>query len=56
VDAANDTCSSVDGVLFNKDRTTLIQCPGGKSGSYEIPYGVTNIGTNSFGLCGELTV
>src|SRR5258706_451654 len=31
VDAANVSYSSADGVLFNKNRTTLIQCPGGKA-------------------------
>ena len=44
VDAQNAFYSSVDGVLFNKDQTTLIQYPEGKTGSYTIPNSVTSIG------------
>ena len=33
--------SSMDGVLFDKDRTTLIQYPGGKAGSYVVPGNIT---------------
>jgi hypothetical protein len=47
VDALNPKYSSTDGVLFNKNATTLIQCPGGKAGNYTIPNGVTNIGDYS---------
>jgi len=48
VDALNSCYSSVDGVLFNKSQTTLIQCPGGKGGSYSIPDSVTTIGNYAF--------
>lgn len=41
VDGLNNSLSSMDGVLFDKLQTTLIQCPGGKAGSYAIPAGVT---------------
>ncbi len=37
VDVHNAFYSSADGVLFDKDQTTLIQCPGGKSGNYLVP-------------------
>jgi hypothetical protein len=47
--------SSADGVLFNKDRTTLILCPGGKRGSYSIPNGVAVIGNQAFTYCTGLT-
>ena len=47
--------SSVDGVLFNKSQTTLIQYPGGKAGSYTIPDSVTNIGDYAFQYCTSLT-
>ncbi|HOC56086.1 MAG TPA: leucine-rich repeat domain-containing protein [Verrucomicrobiota bacterium] len=47
--------SSMDGVLFNKSQTTLIQCPGGKSGSYTVPTSVTNIGTEAFSYCSDLS-
>ncbi|MHC5185176.1 MAG: leucine-rich repeat domain-containing protein [Planctomycetota bacterium] len=40
VDPANSAYSSVDGLLFNKSQTELIQCPGGKTGTYSIPNGV----------------
>jgi hypothetical protein len=42
-------------VLFNKAKTTLIQYPAGKSGSYDIPAGVTVIGDNAFYGCSALT-
>ena len=49
VDANNLNYSSVDGVLFNKFQTALIQYPQGKSGnSYTIPDGVTSIGDYTF--------
>src|SRR4029453_14297274 len=41
VEALNSFYSSIDGVLFNKSQTTLIQYPGGKAGSYTIPNSVT---------------
>lgn len=54
-DALNPFYSSVDGVLFNKSKTILIQCPGGKAGSYAIPNSVTGIGDSSFEGCLSLT-
>ena len=51
VDSLDLAYSSVDGVLFNKSQTTLIQCPGGKGGSYTVPNSVTNIGNNAFSDC-----
>jgi hypothetical protein len=45
----------VDGVLFNKSQTTLIQYPLGKAGSYTIPNSVTNIGDWAFFSCQGLT-
>jgi hypothetical protein len=44
VDGSNTAFSSIDGVLFNKDKTILIQCPEGKTGkSYDIPSSVKEI-------------
>ena len=51
----NANYSSLDGVLYNKDKTTLIKCPAGKTGSVEIPDSVTNISFGAFALCNNLT-
>jgi hypothetical protein len=48
VDAANSVYSTLDGVLFNRTQTTLIQFPGGRGGSYVVPNSVTNIGNYAF--------
>jgi len=55
VDASNTVYSSVDGVLFNKNKSSLIQCPGGKTGTYIIPNSVTDIGLYAFQRCTSLT-
>ena len=55
VDAANPNYSSLDGVVFNKLQTSLIQCPAGRSGAYTIPSGVTSIGNYAFYGCIGLT-
>ena len=47
--------SDAFGVLFNKDKTTLVQCPGAFSGSYAIPDSVTSIGGAAFEGCRSLT-
>ena len=41
--------------MFNKNQTTLIQCPGGKAGTYTIPSSVTSIGDSAFEDCYDLT-
>ena len=49
VDSANANYASVNGVLFNKDLSTLILYPTGKADNeYEIPATVTTIWENSF--------
>ena len=48
VEADNPNYSSADGVLFDKNKTKLICCPGGKQGSYEIPGTVTSIEIGAF--------
>src|SRR5450756_889581 len=55
VDALNFFYSSLDGVLFNKSQTTLIQCPGGKAGGYTVPNGVTSIGSSAFSGCTSMS-
>jgi hypothetical protein len=55
VDPLNQVYSSLDGVLFNHDRTALVQYPAAKTGSYNIPASVTTIGEAAFGGCSQLT-
>ena len=51
----NPNYASNDGVLFNKTYTELILCPAGKAGIYNIPEGVTLIGSFAFEVCSGLT-
>ena len=51
----NKYFTSIDGVLFTKDLSIIIQCPGGKSGKYSIPDGVISIGDYAFRGCIHLT-
>tara|TARA_B110000858_G_scaffold35115_1_gene39260 strand:- start:3549 stop:4874 length:1326 start_codon:yes stop_codon:yes gene_type:complete len=56
VDTANANYSSADGVLFDKDKTVLIQCPiGNIRTQYTIPGSVTDIGDKAFDRCTSLT-
>ena len=55
VDSTNPAYSSLGGVLYDKNQTTLILCPAGKSGSVTIPNSVTRIGNGAFALCSGLT-
>ncbi len=49
VDESNANYISVDGVLFNKDKTTIVFHPNAKEGdSYNIPNTVTTIGVGAF--------
>ena len=57
VDSNNQYYSSDEyGVLFNKDKTTLIQYPTGNTRTiYTIPNSVTTIGDDAFAHCDSLT-
>lgn len=46
---------SVDGILFNKDKTELIIFPNAKSGTYTIPNSVISIHNRAFYGCTKLT-
>ncbi|WP_461255834.1 leucine-rich repeat domain-containing protein [Treponema sp. R80B11-R83G3] len=41
--------------MYNKDKTTLVAYPGGKTGAFTIPDSVTNIGKVAFECCYSLT-
>ena len=55
VDFGNTKLSSMTGVLFNYDKTTLIQYPFAKEGAYTIPDSVTSIVRGAFWNCYNLT-
>ena len=55
VDAKNKNYVFEDGILFSKDKTTLICCcPAGKNGDYSVPTSVSSINTYAFSGCAEL--
>ncbi|MCL2013394.1 MAG: leucine-rich repeat protein [Oscillospiraceae bacterium] len=51
----NPNYTSENGVLFNKNKTYIVQYPAGKSGSYVVPSGVTRINLWAFSGCAALT-
>ena len=55
VQNGNSAYSSVDGVLFNKNQTELIQYPSGREGTYPIPDGVVTIAEAAFFDCDSIT-
>ncbi len=55
VDLSNPYFTSVDGVLYNKDKTVLVRCPEGKQGELVIPDSVTKLKKRSFDCCQYLT-
>lgn len=54
VDTGNTIWSSVDGILYDKDKTNIILCPRAKSGEISIPNTVTEIGDSAFSGCSKL--
>ena len=56
VDENNGTFCSINGVLFDKNKTTLLEYPIGNDRiSYTIPESVINIGDYAFSYCTNLT-
>ena len=55
VDADNPRYFCEDGILYDKNKATLILCLEGKSGSIIIPDSVTNIDSYAFRDCSSLT-
>jgi hypothetical protein len=56
VDSNNPNYSSINGVLFNKSVTTLLEYPTALSGPYTIPSSVTSIDDNAFDSCSITSV
>ncbi len=55
VAAESAVYSSTNGVVFNKEQTTLVQFPSGRGGSYVVPGHVATIGQGAFSGCGSVT-
>ncbi len=54
VDKNNNSYSSKDGVLYNKNKTELIQCPAAVKGSFTVPSSVTSICKYAFTGCKKI--
>lgn len=54
VDPENPNYSSIDGILYDKDATTILGCPGNRE-SISFPGSVTSIGDSAFSECCKLT-
>ena len=48
VGGKNPIYSAAGGVLLDRTRATLVQCPAAKTGNYTIPQSITNIGVVAF--------
>lgn len=55
VDAAQQTLSTADGVLFSKDGSILLEYPCAKDGAYTLPETVSLIGEDAFANADKLT-
>ena len=56
VSGGNANYSSENGILFNKDKTTLLRYPAGKTDtSYTVPDSVTTLGNRAFERCSSLS-
>lgn len=48
VEDGNEMYSSIDGVLYNKDKTILYRFPNSRSGEFRVPDGIKTIGSKAF--------
>jgi hypothetical protein len=55
VDPLNAFFRNVDGVLFDRNHTTLLQCMAGRVGTYQIPDTISHIQAMAFTGCARLT-
>ncbi|MGI5931721.1 MAG: leucine-rich repeat domain-containing protein [Eubacterium sp.] len=53
--SGNRKYTSAGGVVFTKDKKTLVLYPAGRKGSYRVPAGTRTIGTAAFRGCSGLT-
>lgn len=51
----NKSYCSIDGVLYNKEKDTLIRCPQGKEGKVIIPPSVKKIERHAFYICNKIS-
>jgi len=58
INAADDNSAyiSQDGVLYNKNKTSLVKYPAGKAGAIIIPANVTRIESSAFNGCTSLSI
>lgn len=54
VEVENMVYSSVDGLLFNRNKDSLLICPLSKTGNYDIPSSVRYVGISAFDGCSNL--
>jgi hypothetical protein len=54
VDPGNPNYASSNGVLYDKNMSVLMQCPGGKTGTVTVPEGVIDIWNQAFDVCTSL--
>ena len=55
LDEACDSFAVVDGLIYNKEKTKLINCPAGKAGIVTLPATVKTIESNAFYNCTQVT-
>ncbi len=55
VESGNDYYQSVDGILYNKYKSILMQYPAGKTGDFITPNTVSTIGDYAFSGCTKIT-
>ncbi|MBD5136558.1 MAG: leucine-rich repeat protein [Lachnospiraceae bacterium] len=48
VDERNETYQSIDGILYSKDGTKLVQCPVGRTGRFEMREGTVTVDGRAF--------
>ncbi len=55
VDENNPCYRTIDGILFSKDTSTLVECPMGKSGLVSLPSNTKHVAPSAFAYCQALT-